>query len=416
MAIKICLMGSENNCRTATKILKDEAFQIVGVINDENKLLDQLDQTGCNLVLVTDITPMSLRSLKQIYLLRPKVIPVVVGNVQDINVMKALMDTGVHYIIPNNVQLFELIAQLKSIYTNESTRFNTLQNVSSESSKSKVIMMFSSKDGVGKTTLAVNLAVKLAQNNNKVCVLDYDMQFGDVSCYFGVNAKDSVAELIAETPNPNVDTIRQFLALHMSGVSFLPAPFSPDDEQCLNVSQSEAIISELRVYFDYIIIDAASGFNDINVNCMDLATETILVSGTDIPSIRNTKKAFMLIHSLMDESKVKLVVSKFGKDSLKKEDIERGIGVPVYKIIQEDQKNSMAASNQGIPVVTLAPTSKMTKSIEELAYELDGVEVKKEKKALFGPKKEKAPKAKRVKKAKKAKAPRKSLFKKGKSK
>ena len=118
----------------------------------------------------------------------------------------------------------------------------------------------------------------------------------------------------------------------------------------------------------------------------------------------------------MDESKVKLVVSKFGKDSLKKEDIERGIGVPVYKMIQEDQKNSMAASNQGIPVVTLAPTSKMSKSIEELANELDGVEVKKEKKALFGPKKEKAPKAKRVKKAKKAKAPRKSLFKKGKSK
>ena len=79
----------------------------------------------------------------------------------------------------------------------------------------------------------------------------------------------------------------------------------------------------------------------------------------------------------------------------------------------------MAASNQGIPVVTLAPTSKMSKSIEELALELDGVEVEKEKKTLFAPKKEKAPKAKRVKKVKKAKkekAPRKSFFKKGKSK
>ena len=377
--IKVLLLGSEDYCYQIANILQKDDFQIVSAVSNENMLLDEIDRTTPDLVLVTEINAMTLRSCHQIYLLRPRAVPIVIGDSGDSALIKTLMDAGVHYVISNDIEPFEFIAELKSIYTNESSRIVSLENTGLNSSKSKVIMLMSMKEGVGKTTFATSLAVKLAQNGNRVVVLDYDLQFGDVDTYFGVNATSSIAELVAEQTNPSVDTIRQCLALHVSGVNFLAAPFTPEDSEAISASQAEQILSALRVYYDYVIIDAAAGFNDINAVCMECASNVFVLSGSDIPGIRATKKGLTVMKAFAEEEKLELIVGRNRRLSLKKEEIERAVGMTVSFLLPENEKVAMAASNQGIPVALSNPASDLAGVIGDVADVMDGKDITKKK-------------------------------------
>jgi pilus assembly protein CpaE len=134
------------------------------------------------------------------------------------------------------------------------------------------------------------------------------MQFGDVSAYLGMEPKGTIVDLLQEQSNPNADTIRQFLALHVSGISFLPAPVSPEDAKAVSPSQADRIIAALRVYYDYVIVDTAPGFDDITTVCIDCSSQILLVTGNDIPSLRDTKKCLLILQALTEQEKIRLIV------------------------------------------------------------------------------------------------------------
>ncbi len=163
MRIKIMLLGSKDTCTKLQMYLRDDEIVIVGVVTNENQILDEISKTSPDLILITETTPMTLRACHQIYLLRPRSIPIVLSDSEDKELIQKIIQSGVHYILPVQIEAIELIAELKGIYSNESNRILTLENSGTASNKSKVLMVFGAKDGVGKTTLAVNLAIKLAQ-------------------------------------------------------------------------------------------------------------------------------------------------------------------------------------------------------------------------------------------------------------
>lgn len=371
MSIRILLLGEAENCKEIRKHLRDQEFTIVGAVESDDHLIDEINDLSPDIVLVTDIDRSALRACHQIYLLRPRSIAVVIGDNGDAEIMKELMEAGVHYVISPDTESFQFISELKAIYTNETNRIQGLESTGTSAAKSKVITVFGTKDGVGKTSLAVNLAVKLAENKNKVVVLDYDMQFGDIATYFGMNTKDTLTELLNEQPNPNVDSIRQFLTLHISGVSFLAAPFSPEDGECITVSQLEKIVSALRIYYDYVIIDAPSGFSDISTLALDYATQILFVTADDIGSLRNTKKAISILRVFTNMDKIKLIVGRKKRYSIKTESIEKALDMKVWSSLPEDIKPTYLAANQGIPFVNSYPKSRISKAVEGIAKDID---------------------------------------------
>lgn len=371
--IKILLLGIPEKCSQIKTQLKDEEITVVGYVVDENQVLNEINRTSPDLILITDTSPMALRSCQQIYLLRPRSVPIVISDLEDSERMHKILQSGVHYILPETIEPINLIAELKGIYSNESNRILALENTGAKSSKSKVIMVFGPKDGVGKTTLAVNMAIKLAQRNNKVVLLDCDLQSGDVGILLGMNPRNTILELIQEQSNPNVDTIRQFLSLHLSGVSFLPNPHSPEYGASITARQIESIIAALRVYYDYVIIDAVSGFDDTSAVCIDCASSILFVTGKDVPALQNAKKSMQVLAELTDKHKIKLIIGKSYGNEITSNDVSRVLGMPVWGAIPWDEKSAVAAANQGQPLVLVYPKSKICKEISNLAEQLEGM-------------------------------------------
>ena len=374
MKIKIMLFGSQNSCNQLKQYLgRDEEINVVASTYSDSEVLDGINQFAPDMIVLTDTSAMALRTCNQIYLLRPRCVPIVITDSDDSETLQRLMQAGIHYVFNTKISAGELLTEIKGIYTNEANRIVSLENTGARTSKSRVISVFGPKSGLGKTTLAVNLAIRLAQNNrNKVAVVDYDTQFGDVSSHFDViKSKDTIIELLQEQANPNIDTLRQFLGVHISGVHYLAAPFNPEDAGAISAEQAERIISTLRVYFDYVIVDLSGEFNDIVAGCLDISSNIILVSGSDIPALTNTKKTLSIVRALTDEEKIRVVVGKYGEGSSRIGEISKTLSVPVWAAVPDDRKLAMGAVNQGRPVLLTNPSSKMARSIAKMADELD---------------------------------------------
>jgi len=372
MKIKILLLGSESDCQRLRIYLKDDEIAVVGIVSDENLALEEISKTAPDLILVTSISPMSLRACQQIYLLRPRSVPVVLTQENNLDALQKIIETGVHYILPAQMEPTALINELKGIYTNESNRILSLENASAAPSKSRVILVFGTKGGIGKSTIAVNLAVKLVQRQNRVVILDYSFQFGCVGTMLGLSNRSTISELVQEQVNPNADLTRQFLAVHSSGVSALLAPNSPEDGAAITAGQAEQIISVLRVYYDYIIIDTSPVINDITTVCFDCASVILFVTRCDIASIRNAKKGLVIVEALADSEKIKLVVCDDLNGQIKEGDIARVLSTPVWQVLPNDYKAAIDAVNLGKPVVQSYPMSKLSKGFEQLALKIDG--------------------------------------------
>ena len=318
--MKVILFGDSDSCQSVKARLTDEEINVISLVTEENKILEEIDRSSPDIMLVCDQSPGTLRCCQQVYILRPRCTPVVIGDKNDGGLMSYLMTLGIHYVIKKGADPLELSYELKGIYSNETKRLLAMDNTNSQSCKSKVITVFGAKDGIGKTTFAVSMACELSQRGNKVVILDYDLQFGDVSSYLGMNPKESITELLEEEGNPHIDTIRQYMSMHTSGVSFLPAPVNPENRDAVSIDQADRIVSILRMYYDYVVIDAPAGLNDLSMMCIDSSTVTYLITTPDIHMIKNTRKVIGILQMISDLEKIRLVINR----DKKKQDKKRG--------------------------------------------------------------------------------------------
>lgn len=365
------------------QLLTDEEFQIVGTTDDESQVLEKITQTKPEIAIIAaNQLSTTTRVAQQIYLLRPNVTPVVITKEYNYEVMQQVMQAGIHYILPFQAEKDSLMAQLKGIRSNEMSRLAALQHTTSSNYKSRVITVCRSKGGVGATTMVVNLATKLAQLKRRVAILDFDLEYGEIAYDMRMNPEKTIAELLEDQPTLNADNVRKYMGTHTSGVSVLAAPNSPEFVENISSSQTEKIISLLRTYFDYILIDTSIGFNSVNLSCFDLSSSILFVTGMDLASLQRSKKGLSIVHSLVPAEKLKLVVGKEETGRVKLQDVVKTLECPVFTSIPYDQKVANEAVNQGRPIVMEAPSSKIAEAYESMAKEIDntGTEDSSEKK------------------------------------
>jgi pilus assembly protein CpaE len=159
----------------------------------------------------------------------------------------------------------------------------------------------------------------------------------------------------------------------MSGVNYLPAPNSPEHADAVSPSQAERIIAALRVYYDYVIIDAFSGFNDYTATCIDCASLILFMTNKDIPALRNAKKGLAVIQALSDWEKIRLIIGKDVDGTIKDKDVTRVLSFPIWARIPYEEKIAVNAANQGSPAVLEFPRSKMSQVFSEMAAEIDNM-------------------------------------------
>lgn len=299
---------------------------------------------------------------------RPRIFVILVVEDLSVETLQAANAAGVHNVITMPENSKEICDYIRMIHTAESNRLAALTENTQVTWISKCITVFGSKDGLGKTSVATNLAIKLAEHRRKVALVDLDLEFGDVHTFMDINPKDTIAELAQDFYSPTIDAIRSYMTVHPSGVHVLCAPKSPEYADVVSAECVSTILSLLRSYYDFVIIDTASNFSEVTLTAIESASTVLMLTGMDVSTLKNSKAALSVLESLKQNSKVRVVVNRAMEGStITVDDVMRVVEAPMAAYIPNDYNTAVSALNRGEPFVQSYPKSKIAGCLKELA-------------------------------------------------
>jgi pilus assembly protein CpaE len=234
----------------------------------------------------------------------------------------------------------------------------------------KVITVFSTKGGAGKSMLAANLGVVLAQRSEgTVALVDADLQFGDIAVMLKLAPQHTIVDAVGAYERLDAGFLESLLATHApSGLKILPAPLEPAFADQIGAEQMSHIIALLRTFCDFIVVDTPAYFNEVVLSLIEDSDDVLLIAGMDIPNIKNVKIGLQTLRLLNTPmSKIHLLLNRANsKVKLEVSEVERTLQVKAETLMPSDVVVPQSV-NKGIPVVLDAPRSAIAKSIESIA-------------------------------------------------
>lgn len=263
-----------------------------------------------------------------------------------------------------------------------STVVNLKKETEIRGKSAKIVSVFSTKGGVGKTTISTNLAVALKQLGGKVAIIDLDVYSGDVALALDIVPKRNLSDLVSDIGKLDLDLLESYMFRHSSGVMVMPAPMKMEYADFVAPEHISKILKVMIREYDYIVVDCASYMHDPVLVALDVSDAILLVTTMDIFAIKNLRSCMASLEaSNYSRAKFRLVVNRASRESgISEQDIEATLGLqPVITLQQEDQI-LLRSINQGMPAVLSYRNSRFAKGITELARKLAGEQqVKREK-------------------------------------
>ncbi|MFZ5924983.1 MAG: AAA family ATPase, partial [Bacillota bacterium] len=241
----------------------------------------------------------------------------------------------------------------------------------------RVVAVFSTKGGVGKTTIATNLATELAsRGETSVVLVDLDLQFGDVAIMLDSIPIRTIAD-IAKEEEIDSELVEACLLTHRSGVRVLASPLRPEQAEVVTAKHVEAVLTLLAEAYDFVIVDMPQGLTDIALAALDAADRILLVTTLELPAIKNARLCLEVMESLgYEEGKVKVVLNRSSREiGLSVDEVEKILHRPVDVHIPSDGRVVVPSVNKGVPFVTSNPSAKISQTIRELAHLIAPAEV-----------------------------------------
>lgn len=240
----------------------------------------------------------------------------------------------------------------------------------------RVISVFSPKGGVGKTTMAVNLALTLGDRGaRQVCLLDLDLAFGDVAITMQLFPSHSIEHAIGTESSLDHGVLDGLLTRHDSGLMVMAAPSLPDARDRISPILVSRIIRTLKEKYDYIIVDCAPAFDEQTLTALDETDELVMVATLDVPTLKNVKVALETLDMLGITRDHRFLLLNRADDAvgIEAEKVEAILGMPIAAQIATSIEIA-AATNAGRPIVLSAPDHPSSRAVRTLAVTLSGEE------------------------------------------
>lgn len=236
-----------------------------------------------------------------------------------------------------------------------------------------VMTFFSTASAVGKTLISCNMASELARQGRRVCLIDFDLQFGDVCNYLQLLPENTMADVQkALTVQGNACHVEEFLTPYEYNDTVFYVLAAPKKlEEAYNIKKDYAVqaVKQLQAKFDYVIVDTTSMFSVLNLALLDLSTIVTFLGIVDfIPTIKNMKIGSDTLNDLnYDKNKIRLVLNRSNaKTRISIDDVEKLLGEKFYHILPNDFRAASQSIKEGIPLVLKNDTTALSEALCDL--------------------------------------------------
>lgn len=235
-----------------------------------------------------------------------------------------------------------------------------------------IITVFSTASGIGKTVLSTNFAAGLAQEGYAVCLIDLDLQFGDVCNYLKLTPQFSIADAQNAMKNsPQTFNVEKFLTQYRNDdvqFSVLASPLSIDSSYVVEEPQVVEMVESMD-NFDFIIIDTKAEFSELNMSMMDISTVVTFLCVADfVPTIKNLKNGYEAILRFgYDSNKIRPVLNRSDSQTLiDPKDVEIILGKDFYYSLSNDFRSTQKSIETGCPLILTDMNSKFKRDLQGL--------------------------------------------------
>jgi pilus assembly protein CpaE len=287
---------------------------------------------------------------------RPEIGVVIVADPSP-TLLRSALRAGARDVIAPDAPEAELRAALELALGTASHRRRMLDGRAEPvTSTTRVITVLCPKGGAGKTTVATNLAVGLAQRSpGRVVIVDLDLQFGDVASALQLAPEHTVTDAV-DAAKLDATTLKVFLTPHRLGLFALCAPLSPVDADDIEAASVQSLLELLMTSFDYVVIDTASGLDETALAALEVSTDLVLLSAPDVPCVRGTRKEVDALQLIGSRSQTwHFVLNRSdARTGLSTSDIEATVGLRVDVSVPESRAVPLAL-NQGNAILESDP-------------------------------------------------------------
>ncbi len=345
-------------------LTSQSTVKLLDVLTDGSRVIQNIAELRPDVVLVDALLQGRIKGLQLVHQIRDSGagIPVIVLTVPQ-NPVEVDPEEGIHGVLSMPFSGFDLMSRISTVRKEFESHAAT--------GGSRVYSVFAPKGGVGKTTLAFNLAVALGQLQQRTVLIDGSLQFGDLRSLLKVPV-DAPSILDLPTDRVAESDLQDVLWRDPSGIDILLAPPRVEMAEMVTTRDVDKVLSLLRRVYGAIVIDMSSVLNDINLAFLDLSDTIVEIVTYDSTTIHNTvavADAFRMIG--YSASKVRYVINRADSPGgLDPGDLERAIGrVPEHSVVS-DGMLVVQSNNQGMPFVLASPDAQISRDITRLASEL----------------------------------------------
>jgi pilus assembly protein CpaE len=234
----------------------------------------------------------------------------------------------------------------------------------------RIIMVYSPKGGSGVTTVAVNLAITLNNDETRAALVDGNLQFGDVAIFLNEHGKNTILDLAPRADELDLEVVEGVMIKHAgSGVRVLAAPARPENAENVNSDQFSKVLKYLRQVYAYVVVDTTHNLDDITLAALDVCDVIVLVVTQDIPAVKNVRLFLDLMKTIgVSREKVCFVMNKYDKRiSITPERVGDNLKQPVVGVIPLDERIVIPSVNRGVPFMIDNKTQPIARTIFSLA-------------------------------------------------
>jgi pilus assembly protein CpaE len=257
----------------------------------------------------------------------------------------------------------ELTASIRQVHIRERQKRGRMlvaaqgsagSGATSSTKEGRIVTLFAPKGGVGRTTLAVNLAVAMAgEQRQTVTLVDGSFQFGDVGVLLNLNPKNkSILDVVADSTTTDDDLVDTTLINHSTGIKVLLAPPSPEMAELITVDHVRRMMGRLRDTNDFVVVDLWPHFNDVSLALLDMSDVILTILTLEITNIKNIRLFLEVAEQLGYADRLRLVLNRadsaFG---IRVADVENSVGRKIDHQVVSDGRTVVYALNRGVPFV-----------------------------------------------------------------